>query len=71
MRVAYNRIVFAREVRMRELMLDLPLEALVPEDCIGRVVDSGEGTLLGASRSEPLLRDSVVPHFVQDFAYFG
>ena len=32
--IAYNLIVLAREVRMREVHLDLPSEALALEDCI-------------------------------------
>ena len=35
--LAYNVIVLAREVRMRDLALDLPSEARFLEDCIGRM----------------------------------
>ena len=37
--VAYNLRVLSREVRMRDIALDLPVEARFLEDCIRKVVE--------------------------------
>ena len=44
--VAYNVRVLAREVRMKDISLDLPSEARFLEDCIRRVVEMRRGRSL-------------------------